>query len=98
MPGFILGTVMLKLGFVDCDARRVRYLGYHGRQARPAAWSPDGRRLAFQLNESPYGSVRLLRIDKPKRSFTVIDEGNNFVTDVRWRGRELTYVVSWPNP
>jgi Tol biopolymer transport system component len=88
-----------RLGFVDSNARRVRYLGYHGRQARPAAWSPDGRRLAFQVAESPnYGSVRVLRIDKPRRSLAVIDEMNNFVGDVRWRGRELTYVVSRPSP
>jgi Tol biopolymer transport system component len=37
-----------RLGFVDSDARRIRYLaGNHGQHARPAAWSPDGRRLAY---------------------------------------------------
>jgi Tol biopolymer transport system component len=86
-----------RLGFVDPYARRVHYLGNHGRFAHPASWSPDGRRLAFRVYEFPqYGSVRVLRIAAPKRSVRVIDEMNSFVSDVRWRGRELSYVVSEP--
>jgi Tol biopolymer transport system component len=86
-----------RLGFVDSDARRMRYLGHHGRFAHPAAWSPDGRRLALRVYEFPeYGSVRVLRIAAPKRSVRVIDEINSFVSDVRWRRRELSYVVSEP--
>jgi Tol biopolymer transport system component len=83
-----------RLGFVDSDARRVRYLGYHGRWARPAAWSPDGRRLAFELLHD--SSVRVLRIDAPRRSARVIDEPNSGLRDFRWRGREISYVVSRP--
>jgi Tol biopolymer transport system component len=77
-----------KLGFVDSDARRVRSLGYHGRWAHPAAWSPDGRRLAFHADS---GSVHVLRIDRPKQSVIVIPED---AFDVRWRGREISYVVT----
>lgn len=82
-----------RLGFVDSDARRVHYLAYHGRWAHPVAWSPDGRRLAFELDA---GSVRVLRIDAPKRSVHVIDEPRSSLTDFRWRGREISYVVSRP--
>jgi Tol biopolymer transport system component len=83
-----------QLGFVDADARRVRYLGYHGRWARPAAWSPDGRRLAFYRSSG--SSVRVVRIDAPRRAVRVIDEPNSGLADLRWRGREMTYVVSRP--
>ena len=76
-----------KLAFVDSDARRVRSLGYHGRWARPAAWSPDGSRLAFHDS----GSVLVFRIDRPKESVNVIPED---AFDVRWRGREISYVVT----
>ena len=84
-----------RLGFVDPNARRVHYLGNHGRFAHPVAWSPKSRRLAFRVEFPHYGSVRVLRIAAPKRSFRVIDE-NNFVSDVRWHGRELSYVVNEP--
>ena len=76
-----------KLAFVDSDARRVRSLGNHGRWAFPVAWSPDGRRLAFHDS----GSVLVLRIDRPKQSVNLIPED---AFDVRWRGRELSYVVT----
>lgn len=77
-----------KLAFVDSDARRVRSLGYHGRLAFPAAWSPDGRRLAF---DNGSGSVLVLGIDRPKDAVNLIPD---LASDVRWRGRELSYVVT----
>jgi Tol biopolymer transport system component len=87
-----------KLGFVDSDARRVRYLGNHGRWARPAAWSPDRRRLAFFPGDGR-GSVRAISIDRPKHSVGLIDEQGSDLSDLRWRGREISYVISRPvNP
>jgi Tol biopolymer transport system component len=84
-----------RLGFVDSYAQRVRYLGYHGRWARPAVWSPDGKRLAFltDIDESPLVSVRVLRIATPKRSVRIIDDSGLIDSELRWRGREISYVA-----
>jgi Tol biopolymer transport system component len=82
-----------KLGFVDSDARRVHYLGNHGRWAYPASWSPDRRRLAFFPGDGR-GSVRVISIDRPKHSVGLIDGAGGDLFDLRWRGREISYVVS----
>jgi Tol biopolymer transport system component len=84
-----------RLGFVDSDARRMRYLrGNHGQHARPAAWSPDGRRLAYWFGS--YGSygglVYVVRLDAPTRPRRVVQEDGR-LTDLRWRGRQISYVV-----
>jgi Tol biopolymer transport system component len=84
-----------RLGFVDSDARRIRYLGYHGQHARPAAWSPDGTRLAYWFGSygSYFGRVNVLRLNAPRRSVQVIDEKDSSLTDVRWRKERITYVA-----
>jgi Tol biopolymer transport system component len=84
-----------RLGFVDSDAKRIRYLaGEHGQHARPAAWSPDGKRLAYWFGS--YGSydglVRVLRLAAPARSRRIVQEEGN-LADLRWRGRKISYVV-----
>ena len=84
-----------RLGFVDSDAKRIRYLaGDHGRHARPAAWSPDGRRLAYWFGS--YGGydgfVKVLRLDAPRRSRTIIREQGG-LSELRWRGRQISYVL-----
>jgi Tol biopolymer transport system component len=86
-----------RLGFVDANARRIRYLGYHGRDARPAAWSPDGKRLAFWLGSHGTDSSRVdvLRLAAPRRAEQVIGEGDAYLHDLRWRGRSITYVAAW---
>jgi Tol biopolymer transport system component len=85
-----------RLGFVDSDARRIRYLGYH--RGYPAAWSPDGKRLAFvtSLYDSGPEELRVLRIAAPRRSVSVIDDPDLLGRDFRWRGREISFVVSRP--
>jgi Tol biopolymer transport system component len=85
-----------RLGVVDSDARRIRYLaGNHGQHARPAAWSPDGRRLAYWFGSygSYYGRVNVLRLNAPRRSIQVIDEKDSSLADLRWRKGRITYVV-----
>ena len=81
-----------QLGYVDSDARRVRSLGNHGRDARPAAWSPDGKRL---LVWSGGGRASVLRLAAPRRSMQVIGE-DGWISDIRWRRRSITYVASQP--
>ena len=83
-----------QLGFVDSDARHMRYLGDHGQHARPAAWSPDGKRLAFWFGSygSYYGRVNVLRLAAPRRSVRIIDEAASSLTDLRWRKKGITYV------
>ena len=81
---------------MDSDARRIRYLaGAHGQHARPAAWSPDGRRLAYWFGSygSYEGRVKVLRLNAPRRSVQVIDEKDSSLTDVRWRKGRITYVA-----
>jgi Tol biopolymer transport system component len=85
-----------RLGVVDSDARRIRYLaGNHGQHARPAAWSPDGKRLAYWFGS--YGSydgfVHVLRLASPRRSRRIVQEDGS-LSDLRWRGREISYVVT----
>ncbi len=82
------------LGFVDSDARHMRYLGDHGQHARPAAWSPDGKRLAFWFGSygSYYGRVNVLRLAAPRRSVRIIDEAASSLTDLRWGKKGITYV------
>lgn len=85
-----------RLGFVDSDARRMRYLrGNHGRHARPAAWSPDGRRLAYWFGSyGNYGGlVYVVSLDAPTRPRRVVREEGG-LTDLRWRGRQISYVVN----
>ena len=84
-----------RLGWVDSDARRIRYLGSPGRHARPAAWSPDGRRLAvwFGSYGSYDGFVNVLRLASPRRSRRIVQEDGS-LSDLRWRGRKLSYVVT----
>jgi Tol biopolymer transport system component len=84
-----------RLGWVDSDARRIRYLGSHGRHARPAAWSPDGRRLAYWFgSHGQYGgAVNVLRLAAPRRTRRIVHEDGS-LADLRWRGREISYVVT----
>jgi dipeptidyl aminopeptidase/acylaminoacyl peptidase len=84
-----------RLGVVDSDAKRIRFLaGHHGQHARPAAWSPDGKRLAYWFGA--YGSydgyVHVLRLDAPTRWRRLVREDGG-LTDLRWRGRRISYVV-----
>jgi Tol biopolymer transport system component len=83
-----------RMGVVDSDARRIRYLGDHGQHARPAAWSPDGKRLAYWFGSYGFydGYVNVLRLDAPNRSRRVVQEEGG-LADLRWRGREISYVV-----
>ena len=83
-----------RLGIVDSDARHVRYLGYHGREARPTAWSPDGRGLAYF--DSGYSQINVLRLAAPERVVRVVDKPGNFLSDVRWRASGITYVAARP--
>ena len=84
----------LRLGVMDSDARLIRYLGNRGRQARPAAWSPNGKQLAYLYNGYRFNWAYLLRVDRPSRPVRVISEPNSYFLDLRWQGRTLTYVVS----
>ena len=89
----------IRLGVMDAGARHVRYLGNHGRTARPVAWSPEGKRLAFSFGAYGqfYDRVDVLRLDAPARSKTVVDEPDSHLSDVRWRGRRISYVASPPS-
>lgn len=85
-----------RLGVVDSDARRIHYLaGDHGQNARPAAWSPDGKRLAYWFGSygSYSGYVHVLRLDAPTRWRRLVREDGG-LNDLRWRGRRISYVVT----
>src|SRR5439155_17382770 len=85
-----------RMGIVDAYTGRVRSLGYLGFRARPAVWSPDGRRLAYWFrpsSASQSGKVFVLNITPPRRPRMLFDDPNS-VTDLRWRTDGLTYVAT----
>lgn len=82
-----------RLGIVDSDARHVRYLGFRGRWARPAAWSPDGRRLLYGFNSRESGKLVALSLSRPRHARVVVNEGEVWVGDVRWQRNAITYVA-----
>lgn len=87
-----------RLGIVNPNTARVRYLGYRGRMARPAAWSPDGRRLAYWFGSygSFSGNVFVLNVAEPRRPRKLFTEGTGWMSDLRWRAGGLTYVAIRP--
>jgi Tol biopolymer transport system component len=89
-----------RLGIVDSYARHVRSLGNLGRQARAAAWSPDGTRLAywFGIYGSFGGRVVVIRLSRPRLPVLVVDERPGYLSELRWRGRRISYVVQQPQP
>jgi len=84
-----------RLGIVDAYTGRVRLLGYRGRMARPAAWSPDGRRLAYWFGSygSFSGKVFVLNVAEPRRPRELFDERGAWLSDLRWRTGGLTFVA-----
>ena len=86
-----------RLGVVDSDARRIRYLGNHGRTARPGAWSPDGKRLAFSFDSPFFRAIYVLRLAAPGRPARIVAT-RDFLSDLRWRGRYLSYVAVREEP
>ena len=88
-----------RIGIVDSNARHVRYLGDLGQYARPAAWSPDGRRLAYGWG-SPgwFGQLSVLRLASPTRSVRVVDKPKTYLSDIRWRATGITYLAKTPVP
>lgn len=88
-----------RLGIVNAHTARVRYLGYHGRMARPAAWAPDGRRLAYWFGSygSFSGNVFVLNVAEPRRPRKLFAERGAWLSDLRWRAGGLTYVAIRPD-
>ena len=84
-----------RLGIVNAFTGRVRSLGYRGRMARPAAWSPDGRRLAYWFGSygSFAGRVFVLNVAGPRRPRKLFTEPEGWLSDLRWRAGGLTYVA-----
>jgi Tol biopolymer transport system component len=78
-----------RLGIVDSGGQHLRLLGYRGRWARPAAWSPDGRQLLY----GDSGQLVTLSLGRRPRARHVITERNASVNDIRWRKNAITYVA-----
>lgn len=78
-----------RLGIVDSGVRHLRLLGYRGRYARPAAWSPDGRRLLYESS----GQLIRLSLGRRPRTRLVVAESNASLSDIRWRKDAITYVA-----
>jgi dipeptidyl aminopeptidase/acylaminoacyl peptidase len=82
-----------KLGVMDANAGRVRYLGNHGDEC-PVAWSPTGRRIAISYGCSgTHFALDILAVERPRRALRVIDYSDTGLRDFRWRGRRISYVA-----
>jgi Tol biopolymer transport system component len=92
-----------RLGTMDAYARHLRRFSVFTSKrlrwaARPVAWSPDGTRLAYSFGSSDYyfyGGVYVIRVVAPKkRALRVVRApGPQYLSDIRWRGRRISYVV-----
>jgi Tol biopolymer transport system component len=93
-----------RLGTMDADARHLRRFAVftsprHLGRARPVAWSPDGTRLAYSFSSSDYyfmDGIFVIRVATPKkRALRVVRASRlEYLTDVRWRGRRISYIVN----
>jgi Tol biopolymer transport system component len=80
-----------RLGIVDAEAQHLRYLGYRGRFAGPAGWSPNSRKLAYY--DSSGERVVVLSLGRLARPSLIVNEQDAPVTDFRWRRKGITYVA-----
>ena len=88
-----------RIGIVDTQARHVRLLGFFGRWAQPAAFAPDGKRIAiwFGAYRVFRGPVMVVPVKRPPQARRLFDDHGSSLSDLRWRADGITYVASRPD-
>jgi hypothetical protein len=82
-----------RLGVVRADGGGLRRFNRMRLRARPLAWSPDGRRLAYSKGFIDK-EIYVRQIFGPSRERRVTNEiDQNYFGDVRWRAGLISYIV-----
>lgn len=87
-----------RLAVVTADGRHIRRFPLLKQRARPLAWSPDGRWLAYTKEVVRDDQVFVRPVNRRGAERRVTNETRAYFWNVRWRGDRISYAVSEWSP